>query len=264
MAAFAADIEWYYLDAESENLGPFTLAEMAGFYGASSITDGTFVWHEDIKDEAWASVEDVEGLKEELASQAPAAEAEAAPAAEEKKEAAPAEEAAPAAGARMSGRRGSVEAQAKDDATTAAKAKTIARVGSVAKMPPAGPKDNDTLLKLLSQKSYQAQAEWFLNAYWEGAEEERGNLCFKDKPEECEKVWTYMHSCGKYDKKLGEAGNELDEFEAHLFLEKEMGALTVKKLREVSDAVDGGSGGERCAVWRRKECVSRCAASPYV
>ena len=66
MAAFAADIEWYYLGAKSENLGPFTLAEMAGFYGASSITDGTFVWHKDSKDEAWASVEDVEGLKEEL------------------------------------------------------------------------------------------------------------------------------------------------------------------------------------------------------
>ena len=66
MAAFAADIEWYYLGAESENLGPFTLVEMAGFYGARSITDGTIVWHKDIKDETWASVEDVEGLKEEL------------------------------------------------------------------------------------------------------------------------------------------------------------------------------------------------------
>ena len=48
MSAFAADIEWYYLDADADQLGPFTVDELKGFYAAEAITDTTFVWHEDI------------------------------------------------------------------------------------------------------------------------------------------------------------------------------------------------------------------------
>ena len=49
------------------------MAELASFYAASSAKNGALVWHKDIKDEAWASVEDFAGLKDALAAQAPAA-----------------------------------------------------------------------------------------------------------------------------------------------------------------------------------------------
>ena len=42
----------------------------------------------------------------------------------------------------------------------------------------------------------------------------------------------------KLDKKHGEEGCELDEFEAHLFLEKNIEALTVKKMRQVLKEID--------------------------
>eukprot|EP00947_MAST-08B_sp_MAST-8B-sp1_P005599 g5599.t1 len=68
MAAFAADIEWYYLNSESTQLGPFTLDELGDFYKSSSVTDSTLVWHENIKDAAWASVADVDGLQAALSA----------------------------------------------------------------------------------------------------------------------------------------------------------------------------------------------------
>jgi len=71
LAAFAPDIEWFFRDSGSENRGPCTMAELAVFYAASSAKDGTLVWHKDIKDEAWASVPSVAGLKDTLAAQAP-------------------------------------------------------------------------------------------------------------------------------------------------------------------------------------------------
>jgi hypothetical protein len=243
MSAFAADIEWYYLDADAEQLGPFTLGELGDNYKAEAITDTTFVWHEDIKDEAWASVADVEGLQAELAGgAAAAAEAEAAPdepaAPVEAKEEAKEAVAAPAALSRTESTEGGA---IKAAAQAGAKEKTTKRRASVAgkKAPPSMEKaSNDTLLKLLSQKKYVDQAQWFLNAYWEGAQNEKGNLCFAENPEERERVWEYFQSCHKYDKKLAEDGNELDEYEAHMFLEKNMGALTVKKLREVLAEMD--------------------------
>ena len=49
MATFAAndDTEWYYLDDQAANMGPFTLAEMSEFFGTGLLKDTTFVWHED-------------------------------------------------------------------------------------------------------------------------------------------------------------------------------------------------------------------------
>ena len=236
MAAFAADIEWYYLNADAEQLGPFTLGELGDFYTSEAITDTTFVWHEDIKDEAWASVADVEGLTAAFAGPAEEA-APAAPAAPVEAEAEAKEEAAPS---RISRRTSTADGALKSAMQADAKAQTTKRRASVAgkKAPPAAGTDNDTLLKLLSQKKYVDQAQWFLNAYWEGAQNEKGNLCFAENPEERERVWEYFQSCHKYDKKLAEDGNELDEYEAHMFLEKNMGALTVKKLREVLAEMD--------------------------
>ena len=147
------------------------------------------------------------------------------------------EEAAPS---RISRRTSTADGALKSAMQADAKAQTSKRRASVAgkKAPPAAGTDNDTLLKLLSQKKYVDQAQWFLNAYWDGAQDEKGNLCFAENPEERERVWEYFQSCHKYDKKLAEDGNELDEYEAHMFLEKNMGALTVKKLRETLAEID--------------------------
>ena len=62
MTSFTSDQEWYYLNDEAENLGPFNVTELAGFHESGAVKDTTFVWHEDIKDEAWASANEVEGL----------------------------------------------------------------------------------------------------------------------------------------------------------------------------------------------------------
>ena len=88
--------------------------------------------------------------------------------------------------------------------------------------------DNLTKLKLLSQKNYLDQAQWFLNAYWSCKE-----INYESHPEERERVWKYYNSIITMDKKLGIDGNELDEFEAHIFLEKNIEAITVKKMRQV-------------------------------
>ena len=149
MAAFAADIEWYYLNADAEQLGPFTLGELGDFYKSEAITDTTFVWHEDIKDEAWASVADVEGLTAAFAGPAEEA-APAAPAAPVEAEAEAKEEAAPS---RISRRTSTADGALKSAMQADAKAQTTKRRASVAgkKAPPAAGTDNDTLLKLLSQ-----------------------------------------------------------------------------------------------------------------
>ena len=62
MASFTEEQEWYYLNDEAENLGPFNITEIAGFYSSSLIKDTTFVWHEDIKDGAWSSLNEVDGM----------------------------------------------------------------------------------------------------------------------------------------------------------------------------------------------------------
>ena len=54
------------------------------------------------------------------------------------------------------------------------------------------------------------------------------------------------------DKKLLADGNELDEFEAHIFLEKNITAITVKKMREVLRDVDVDFNNEyRSPGWER-------------
>jgi hypothetical protein len=61
---------------------------------------------------------------------------------------------------------------------------------------------------------------------------------FESHPDECERVWKYYQDIITRDKKLGADGNELDEFEAHIFLEKNIAAITVKKMRQVLADID--------------------------
>ena len=98
----------------------------------------------------------------------------------------------------------------------------------------APPAKNDMMkLSTLSQSKYADQAQWFLNAYWKADE-----ITFSEHPDECEHVWTWAANMTKLDKALGEQGAALEEFEAHIFLEKNVKAITVTKMRKVLRDID--------------------------
>ncbi len=74
----------------------------------------------------------------------------------------------------------------------------------------------------------------FLNAYWEYEGGGDGDLAtppppmFRDNPEERERVWNWSMAMGKINKRKGEGGCSPDEWEAHVFLDRHMDALTVQ------------------------------------
>mmetsp|Transcript_8512 Transcript_8512/g.11705 ORF Transcript_8512/g.11705 Transcript_8512/m.11705 type:complete len:401 (-) Transcript_8512:146-1348(-) len=90
-------------------------------------------------------------------------------------------------------------------------------------------KDDLEKLKALSAKPYKEQAIWFLNGYW--------NEIFKNDEKELENVyaWVKIHEeiCPKKKK-----GCELNEFDAHRFLEMIGETLTVKDMRAFLRSVD--------------------------
>ena len=61
---------------------------------------------------------------------------------------------------------------------------------------------------------------------------------FGNNAEAREKVWEYARLIAKLDLKNGKDGNELDEFQAHVFLEKTGRVMTVKKMRAILKEVD--------------------------
>ena len=78
-----------------------------------------------------------------------------------------------------------------------------------------------------------------LNAYWKTPLEGEKNLgSFSELPDECEFVWKMYHVICELDKEKGKEGNEVDEFAAHIFLERTVGAITVKKMRQVLVEID--------------------------
>lgn len=87
-------------------------------------------------------------------------------------------------------------------------------------------------LSHLAKCPYDKQGKQFLNAYW------LKELQFESHPDACEKIWHYTTMFVKLDKRHGKEGCELDEFEAHQFLEKEVGAMTVKDMRAALTVVD--------------------------
>ena len=116
------------------------------------------------------------------------------------------------------------------------RAKSMSKRRQSVSLPPASSKKTElTLLKELSEKNYLDQAQWFLNAYWAA---EGKKIRFDNNPEECEKVWDMYKTMCELDKKNGKNGNEIDEFGAHIFLEKTVGAITVKKMRQVLVDID--------------------------
>jgi hypothetical protein len=71
----------------------------------------------------------------------------------------------------------------------------------------------------LCKRTHKEQAVWFLNAFWEDF-----------ASDEAEQLWTYVDHAIKIDN-AKETGNELDEMEAHRFLEKIGEAHTVLEMR---------------------------------
>ena len=89
-------------------------------------------------------------------------------------------------------------------------------------------------LRALSAVPYKDQAQWFLNAFWAG---ETGP-CFSANEDKAEEIWAIVNKAVTLDKKKGEEGCELDEWEAHQLLESFGCTLTVEKMRAVLKDID--------------------------
>jgi len=84
----------------------------------------------------------------------------------------------------------------------------------------AGANDKERLDNLII-KTHKEQAVWFLNAFWEE---------FAQK--EAEKVWSFVHKAVELDEAKRAEGSDLDEFQAHRFLEFFKETLTVQAMRD--------------------------------
>jgi len=82
-----------------------------------------------------------------------------------------------------------------------------------------GSSDQDKLADLCS-KNYKGQAVWFLNAFWTD---------FGEK--EAKNIWVWKHKHDELDQQKKAQGNELDELNAHRFLEQINSPMTVQELR---------------------------------
>jgi len=85
----------------------------------------------------------------------------------------------------------------------------------------------------LTRMHYIDQAKWFLNGFWANG-----------ASDEAESVWKYTHKCIELDEKKKKEGCELDEFQAHKFLEFLGETLTVVALREKLRKIDMDANGK--------------------
>lgn len=84
----------------------------------------------------------------------------------------------------------------------------------------------------LVTRPYIDQAKWFLNGFWvHGAEAEAEN------------IWKYTNKFIDLDEKKRKEGFELDEFQAHRFLEAFGETMTVVAMRQALKAMDFDSNG---------------------
>jgi hypothetical protein len=75
-------------------------------------------------------------------------------------------------------------------------------------------------LEQLCARTYKEQAVWFLNSFW------------GDLSEEAEKLWQFVHKCAELNEEKKAEGSDLDEFQAHRFLENFKESMTVQAMRE--------------------------------
>jgi len=80
--------------------------------------------------------------------------------------------------------------------------------------------------KTFTAKRYTDQAIAFLNAYWDEVNADR------------EAIWDYTHQFIVLDHEKGKEGCDLDEFNAHRFLEKLGETKTVKQMRDELREID--------------------------
>jgi len=80
--------------------------------------------------------------------------------------------------------------------------------------------------EVLTKKNYKDQSVWFLNGFWDNG-----------ASSESENVWKFTQKFIELDKRKKD-GNDLDEFEAHKFLESLGETLTVIALRERLRQID--------------------------
>ncbi len=85
----------------------------------------------------------------------------------------------------------------------------------------------------LTSKKYIDQAKWFLNGFWKDCAEA-----------EAENIWKFTNKFIELDTRKKKEGNELDEFEAHKFLESLGETLTVVALREKLRKIDLDANGK--------------------
>jgi hypothetical protein len=87
-------------------------------------------------------------------------------------------------------------------------------------------------LAQLATRSYKDQAVWFLNAFWDQ---------LHPKGED-EKLWIFVHKAAELDLDRKAEGSELDEFQAHRFLEHFKETMTVQAMRDKYVAQFWGGG----------------------
>lgn len=75
-------------------------------------------------------------------------------------------------------------------------------------------------------RNYAGQAKWFLNGFWE------------TDGKEAETIWGFVAKAEEIDHRKKKEGNELDEFEAHRFLEQLGETLTVQAMRNKLRDID--------------------------
>jgi len=79
---------------------------------------------------------------------------------------------------------------------------------------------NFNKLTSLTKKAYKDQAIWFLNGFWH------------KYSNDAELVWKYVHKFQQIDLQKGAEGNEVDEMNAHKFLESFQQTQTVREMRD--------------------------------
>ncbi|KAH3762569.1 TolA protein [Pelomyxa schiedti] len=78
----------------------------------------------------------------------------------------------------------------------------------------------------ISGLPYAAQCKWVMNGFWDRLENEG------------EQIWTWCQTFSKLDQEKGAAGNQLDEFWSHKFLESLGETMTVIEMREKFRTID--------------------------
>jgi len=106
----------------------------------------------------------------------------------------------------------------------------------------------------LTRLAYIDQAKWYLNGFWKDGAEQAS-----------ESIWAFAQKFMELDPKK-KAGNELDEFWSHKFLESLGETLTVIQLREKLRKIDADANGKMALLeyllFKFSKTVTQCINAP--